>query len=719
MEGFEKTAGEQFLHLAENPGRLCRGAADHDDGRALLPGGEEQRLVQARHLVVDGVGLEHGRGEYLALGILVPAGHPREARLFQDGVPPVHRHKGLEHAVVVDAGPPVRKEAEHEADAQSARAGELDDDDLAPRPEERPHVGHGLLQVRRRVQDVGGDDEVVRVRGVALLLGAAPDVQDPKVHPVVGLGKGLVALFEEARRDVGERVAVEGRRRILPEDVSRRPASARADLQDVHVLVPVHDGREYVLHVVVRRSESGRAPVELGQQPVVVHELERVPAMEKDVLEALADPLHKAYVGVGIVLVEQALDVGLLVRLPFGLVERALAMLDLVHFALEPPDLPLVVRCEVGQLFGSSAGQKGPHVEIHHALHGRGHFPVGVGCGTLGLVEDPFRHGPVPGPLHKHGVVAGLGRGRGRLDSEVLNVENDLPGLGMENLHVAADGADLARGAGRVVVHLAAGPRHLAAEPGVQRDAADGRRHEQRPHQPVAGGRHGRYQRLQGVVQGDGVEEEPVVGRGSWGGEPHGAAGFEVGPLDGGDAAEVIGVAVAHGRELLVKGLDADAAHVRGLVLCRRQGVAGAWAVGDDDPPAGRRRHCVLARETAVYAKRGGGVLGARESRVYLEGQVQLDEAVLVFKRHGFGYLNTSGIVCAATARRTGSTERLFVSVHARSCTRTPDADLRYCSRSCMVAFRESSEFADMGMGHIGTAEERCGVCFRPAPWLG
>lgn len=71
--------------------------------------------------------------------------------------------------------------------------------------------------------------------------------------------------------------------------------------QDIHLLVPVHDGCDGFLHVIIRWTESRVAPVEFTQKSVMVHELEGIPVIEEDISEALANSLDQSHMGVVVV----------------------------------------------------------------------------------------------------------------------------------------------------------------------------------------------------------------------------------------------------------------------------------------------------------------------------------------------------------------------------------------------------------------------------------
>src|SRR5690606_14097219 len=125
--------------------------------------------------------------------------------------------------------PPALRQAERDVDPP-LRLGHLNEEQQPARLEQRPHVRQRLAEIRRRVQDVDRQHNIVPARLEALLPRVPLDVQQLVPDEVVRR-ESLPRPRQEHRRDVREHVL-----RPVPrqhrQHRRRRPTRARANLDD-------------------------------------------------------------------------------------------------------------------------------------------------------------------------------------------------------------------------------------------------------------------------------------------------------------------------------------------------------------------------------------------------------------------------------------------------------------------------------------------------------
>ncbi|GJC99429.1 hypothetical protein ColKHC_08255 [Colletotrichum higginsianum] len=151
-----------------------------------------------------------------------------------------------------------------------------------------------LADEPRGVEDVGGDDEVVRPLLELLRRRVLLDVEPRELHERHPGRELLAGLLKVAGADVGEGVALEPRRAAVGaateglEHGERGAAGAAADLEDAHVGVLVRHHLDVVGHlrVVLLRAEA--VLVEVVQEVVAHEDLERGDLAAQDLRQVLA-----------------------------------------------------------------------------------------------------------------------------------------------------------------------------------------------------------------------------------------------------------------------------------------------------------------------------------------------------------------------------------------------------------------------------------------------
>lgn len=165
--------------------------------------------------MIRGVRAENGRWEQVGISIESTGLDAREPNTLRDGIPPVVRDKWLQNPAVVNASSLVREQAEEKAESAMLTVVDL--------------KCHGLLELGCGMEDVGCNDEIVRVLFEALFCAAPTDIERLELHGLsrVELGELGPSLLKEVGRYVGVRVTVKSK--LRPEqNVLRSAAHARA-----------------------------------------------------------------------------------------------------------------------------------------------------------------------------------------------------------------------------------------------------------------------------------------------------------------------------------------------------------------------------------------------------------------------------------------------------------------------------------------------------------
>ena len=219
----------------------------------------------------------------------VPIGRRRGIRLVdaqnvgfaetgvRQGLPPdVRPRQGMVGAVTVVEAPPAVQLPEDQVHPASA-ALVLERHQQSRRRQQLPAVRERLVQVLRRVQDVGRDDEVGLVRGEALVDRVLLDVEHPVVDPRVPFGEARFRFREETGRYVRVDV-VEVRAAKSRQNAVGRGADAGADLEHAEaplVRQPGHERLDELSEHPVRGHPHGRPAVEIAGLGLGVAEQER------------------------------------------------------------------------------------------------------------------------------------------------------------------------------------------------------------------------------------------------------------------------------------------------------------------------------------------------------------------------------------------------------------------------------------------------------------
>ena len=268
-------AGSQVAGQPRRPRRreTARAARDHPRARRL---GHPRRSLRHDHaLVVHGVGLVLVRAQHL---------HSLETGVAQRLPPYRGARERVAGAVVVGEPPPPVELSEGQVHpAQAAEV--LQRDQLSGGREEAAAVVQRLVQGARRVQDVGGDEEVVAVQVEALPDRVLLDVERPVVDASAAVAEARFGLREEAGGDVGVHV-LELAVREHREDGGGRRSGARADLDHAQAPSPgqsVDQGadRHFQHAVSGPRNRSLEVEVRRGGLAAAEEESQRIfPAAE-------------------------------------------------------------------------------------------------------------------------------------------------------------------------------------------------------------------------------------------------------------------------------------------------------------------------------------------------------------------------------------------------------------------------------------------------------
>ena len=202
--------------VSEDKPRLFRGRLRLSSGGVLLPRSPGERAEQA---LAAGRSDEPWERSRLA-----------EARLFQHALPlRAFQQRLLRTQVAIGEAPPAAREAEDRFGPQLRRRG-VHEDEAAARREQVAQMAERRAHIAHRVQHVGADDEVERLRGEILFGAGFFEIE----NLALDLGEGGELLHragEEARRDIGERVGVQAALEQR-QHLRREPGGAAADFED-------------------------------------------------------------------------------------------------------------------------------------------------------------------------------------------------------------------------------------------------------------------------------------------------------------------------------------------------------------------------------------------------------------------------------------------------------------------------------------------------------
>lgn len=237
-------------------------------------------------------------GDHDVLGHAVPAhrrpqdGRGAEPPVRQDGTPVGGVQQGGfgdSHLRVAEQPPAVEKPRRHRIHVGTA--GQLVENEDSPWPQQRVQIARRFTNVRRGMDDVGGDDDVGVVVGESLLTGIGRDVQPGKVDARKLLLELLGPPCAEGQREI--RVGVVDA--VLPpvQRLQHRPrgapgtrphldhldGAASGDLvEDVLNALPGDQVIAQIRHLVARVETAHRRVTDLGEQ-----HLDRGPGASKDV----------------------------------------------------------------------------------------------------------------------------------------------------------------------------------------------------------------------------------------------------------------------------------------------------------------------------------------------------------------------------------------------------------------------------------------------------
>ena len=249
-------AGSQIPgQLRRQPGRAtARAAGHHPRTRGL---GHHRGPLRHDHALVghgDGVGLVHAQHLHLP-----------ETGVAQRLPPDRRARERVTGPVVVGEPPPPVELAEGQVHpAQAAEV--LERDQLSGGRQEAAAVVQRLVQGARRVQDVGGDDEVVAVQVETLSDGILLDVERPVLDASAAVAEARFGLREEAGGDVGVHV-IEPALREDRQDGSGRRSGPGADLDHAQAPSPgqrIDQGADRHLQHAVRGARDRSLEVEVG-----------------------------------------------------------------------------------------------------------------------------------------------------------------------------------------------------------------------------------------------------------------------------------------------------------------------------------------------------------------------------------------------------------------------------------------------------------------------
>ena len=202
--------------------------------------------------------------------------------------------------VVVGEPPPAVELPEREVHPPQA-AQVFERDQLSRRGEQPAAMPQGLLEISGRVQDVGGEQEVVAVGREALLHGILFDVQRTILDAPAPIPEAGLRLGEEARRDVGVHVVEpslgqqrqhrgRGRTRARPHLDHPQAASFGQGIDELP---------NRLLEQPVRRARHGCLEVEIrgGRFSAAEQQGERVLAAAQHLGEGAARPPEESHLG--------------------------------------------------------------------------------------------------------------------------------------------------------------------------------------------------------------------------------------------------------------------------------------------------------------------------------------------------------------------------------------------------------------------------------------
>ncbi|GJD05345.1 linear gramicidin synthetase subunit D [Colletotrichum higginsianum] len=604
------------------------------DGQGRGGGGDAHRFPEQLDAVVDGLGQDHGeRTQRVVRRNNVDA---REAIPAHDVVPPLLVDAGRVGPAVDVAEPPAGQRAEDEAEPQGVVVGDLEEQQVATRPDETAELGHGVVEGPGSVDDEVGDDDVERGLLVALLDNVLLDVEHAEGHLGLVGAEGLAGGAEEAARDIGVGVGREGVVETPEHDLGGA-AGAGADLEDAHVRVAVRYVAGHARQVLGVLGHAHGVRVEPVEHVVPDHGLERVHLAPEDGREILADGVHQLQVDAVRVPGDHREDVVPGVRLPLGVDVRERPLRDPVPDVVDPfEEAEVVLRESLAARAGGHLAVDVAHVVVGHALHGVEHVGLEGAPLAVQLQVGPGRRHGLP---HDLGEEVQVGGGRWRregLGAEPLELDQGETAIHREDVDVAADVSRVA--AAGVVLLRALGNRrpegelgagvHPAEHAKVEPDAVDAGGQMDALQPGVSGEAVRQQDGLDGGVEGGRVHDHHVE-RGRRLGNPHEARGSPHVALQLGERLERPVVAVAELVDGLVEALLVQVLHLVVRLQVPGQGVLRRLA--EEHVEVARRVLDELDRVFALLAEEGE--VGRHAAWLAVDGrqgEERLDSRVLL-----------------------------------------------------------------------------------------